>query len=128
MGWVTIRLPFYCEPIAVEHRFNGLVGNVFVEDSTDLICSVHVDENRAVNVVLSQEWVTELGVAIDPALHLEWAKLTEKERTARRVKPYVTLTVTLPGPGNTPVKHPPCVSWSWRGDGHYDGVKVLHKP
>jgi hypothetical protein len=97
---LTVRLPFYCEPVVDQHRFGGLVDNVFVVQDSPLIKSVVVKTEHVQAVRLTQAWEND--------------ETTDKSR-----EPYVSLTVILDS-GPTPGE----LVWYWRGDGEYDGFSV----
>lgn len=91
---LTVRLPFYCEPIVDEHRFGGLVGNAFAVEGSTVIDAVKVDVEQAAHVRLSSSW--------------EYGQESKKGK-----EPVVSLVVTrLNGQE---------ITWYWFGDGSYDG-------
>jgi hypothetical protein len=126
---LTIRLPFFCEPIVDEHRF-GLVDNVFVEGSK-IIEAVKVDASLVAHIGLHQSWATEIGAQENQERMRDMIKqrrltsITLEQYEAQdktRNDPYVSLTITLPEP------HPREVTWYWSGDGTYDSFAASGGP
>jgi len=131
MGWVTIPLPGFSDPVPDDDRSSGLVENVFVAGSEDLIKAIRVHDTHVAHIGLHQSWATPIGqqenqdrirdmIKNGRLTGLTLAQYESQDKT--RCDPGITLTVTLPEP------YPKEMAWTWRGDGTYVELTIGEPP
>ncbi len=131
MSWVKIPLPGFSDPVPDDDRISGLVENVFVAGSDNLISAVNVDAELVAHIGLHQSWATPVGVQENVDRMRDMIKkgrfrgvsLLEFDRQDHsRIDPGITLTITLPEP------YPQEMTWIWQGDGSYVELTVSKPP